>query len=114
MNAFVAIEFLRKLRRLLDQGGFVASYKFALLHAIADLCVTRGDDTGVPLRLPLDELAKEYIRLYWRQTTLPPSVVPKAAKRPFGFPIPRTGGRSQRSARSRLRGAARRKAAADA
>lgn len=60
--------FLRKLRRLLDEGGFVASYKFALLHALADVCVMRGDDSGAPLRITLHELAEEFIRLYWRQT----------------------------------------------
>ncbi len=68
-SAEAQLEFLRKLRRLLDEGGFVASYKFALLHAIADLCVTNGDDMGAPLPLGLEELAGEYIRLYWRQTT---------------------------------------------
>ena len=61
------LDFIQNLRRLLDEGSFVATYKYALLHAIADLCVTRGDDTGEPLTLSTRELADQFIRLYWRQ-----------------------------------------------
>ena len=61
------LDFIQKLRRLLDEGSFVATYKFALLHAIADLCVTRGDDSGAPLTLSTRELADQFVRLYWRQ-----------------------------------------------
>ena len=35
------LEFLRKLQRLLAEGDFVATYKFALLNALADLCLER-------------------------------------------------------------------------
>ena len=59
--------FLRSLQRLLDEGSFVASYKFALLHAIADLCVLRGDDSGSELELLTSEIAEQFVRLYWRQ-----------------------------------------------
>jgi hypothetical protein len=31
--------FLRSIQRLLAEGLFVASYKFALVHALADLAV---------------------------------------------------------------------------
>lgn len=30
------IAFLQQLQRLLDEGSFTATYKYALLHAIAD------------------------------------------------------------------------------
>ncbi len=33
------IQFLNHLQRLLSEGGFTASYKFALLLALADLSV---------------------------------------------------------------------------
>ena len=62
------IEFLQKLQRLLDEGVFVASYKYALLHAIADLCITRGDDSGDELELSTREIAERFIELYWRQS----------------------------------------------
>jgi hypothetical protein len=61
------LDFIQKLRRLLDEGSFVATYKLALLHAIADLCVTQGQDSGAPLTLSTRELADQFIRLYWRQ-----------------------------------------------
>jgi len=61
------IEFLRKLQRLLFEGAFVASYKFALLRAIADLAVKQGDDSDAPLRLSLDDISEQMIEVYWRQ-----------------------------------------------
>jgi len=61
------LAFLRKLRRLLDEGTFTATYKYALLHAIADLCVTRGDGSGEAPTLTTRELADQFVRLYWRQ-----------------------------------------------
>jgi hypothetical protein len=61
------LAFLRQLQRLLDEGSFVASYKSALLHAIADLCVLKGDDSGAPLTLETKELADQFVRLYWQQ-----------------------------------------------
>ena len=61
------IAFIRSFQRLLDEGGFVATYKYALLHAIADLCVLRGDDSGEPLELATFEIADQFIRLYWPQ-----------------------------------------------
>ena len=35
------LEFLRETSRLLAEGDFVATYKFALLNALADLCLER-------------------------------------------------------------------------
>ncbi|MCY4399363.1 MAG: HNH endonuclease [Gemmatimonadetes bacterium] len=67
------LAFLRSLQRLMDEGSFVASYKFALLHAIADLCLVKGDDSGAELELTTSEIAEQFIRLYW------PQVVPYSA-----------------------------------
>ena len=61
------IEILLKLQRLLAEGDFSASYKYALLLAIADLAVERGDDSDAPLSLPLAAIAEQFIRIYWRQ-----------------------------------------------
>ena len=61
------IGFLVKLQRLLDEGLFVASYKFALLLALADLSVENGDDTGAPLALSVEMIAEKFIQYYWRQ-----------------------------------------------
>ncbi len=62
------IVFLRNMQRLLSEGQFVASYKFALLHSIADLAVVKGDDSGGPLELHTSEIAAKFVELYWRQS----------------------------------------------
>ena len=36
------VQFLRNIQRLLAEGLFVASYKFALVYALADLAVLKG------------------------------------------------------------------------
>ena len=66
-DAEAQLRFLRQFQRLLDEGSFVATYKFALLHSIADLCVMSGDESGGPLELSTSEIAERFIHLYWRQ-----------------------------------------------
>jgi hypothetical protein len=61
------VQFLVKLQQLLAEGQFTASYKFALLLALADLSVELGDDSGAPLKLSLDRIAEKFIRYYWAQ-----------------------------------------------
>jgi hypothetical protein len=61
------LAFLRKVQRLLSEGTFTASYKFALLLSLADLAVEQGDGSGDALRLPLEAIAERFIRYYWRQ-----------------------------------------------
>jgi hypothetical protein len=50
----------------LSEGQFVATYKYALLVAIADLAIKRGSDAGSELDLPIRAIAEEFIELYWR------------------------------------------------
>ena len=59
--------FLRNIQRLLIEGQFTASYKFAMLHAIADLCVLKGDDSGATLELEVKDIGEKFIELYWQQ-----------------------------------------------
>jgi 5-methylcytosine-specific restriction endonuclease McrA len=61
------IELLLKLQRLLTEGSFTASYKFALLQALIDLAVERGDDSDAPLPIALSDIAEKFISYYWRQ-----------------------------------------------
>jgi hypothetical protein len=72
------IQFLVKLQRLLDEGLFVASYKFALLLALADLSIEAGDDSGRPLPLTTEQIAGKFIQFYWRQAA--PYVAPAEAR----------------------------------
>lgn len=67
-SAEFQVRFLRDLQRILEEGVFTATYKFALVHALADLCVQKGDDSGDPLRLPIRDIAERFVELYWRQT----------------------------------------------
>jgi hypothetical protein len=61
------LQFLKNIQRLLNEGSFVASYKFALLHALADLAIIKGNDSGGPLTLAITDIAEKFIELYWQQ-----------------------------------------------
>jgi 5-methylcytosine-specific restriction endonuclease McrA len=61
------VQFLRNVQRLLSEGLFVASYKYALIHALADLAILKGEDSGAPLELTTKEIAAKFVALYWRQ-----------------------------------------------
>jgi hypothetical protein len=61
------VQFLRNMQRLLAEGSFVASYKFALVHSLADLAVLHGDDTGAPLEISTKDISAKFVELYWRQ-----------------------------------------------
>lgn len=61
------IQFMVDIQRLLDEGLFTASYKFALLLALADLSIERGDDSGAPLELTTEAIAEKFVQYYWRQ-----------------------------------------------
>ena len=62
------VHFLADLQRLLSEGQFVATYKYALLMALADLAVEHGDDSGDPLTVSTKLIAEKFITYYWRQT----------------------------------------------
>jgi hypothetical protein len=61
------VAFLGNIERLLSEGQFVATYKYALLVAIANLAVQLGADDDSELELPIRSIAEQFIELYWRQ-----------------------------------------------
>ena len=61
------LDFLIKLQRILSEGAFVASYKFALLLALAELSIENSPADDGTLRIELDVLSERFIKLYWRQ-----------------------------------------------
>lgn len=67
-SAEAQLAFLSKLQRLFAEGDFTATYKFALLIALADLAVERGRDDADPLHLSHRDIAGKFIELYWQQT----------------------------------------------
>jgi hypothetical protein len=62
-----SIQFLRNLQNLLEEGGFSSTYKFALLHALADIAVEVPGSDGGELEVATDKIAAKFIEYYWRQ-----------------------------------------------
>ena len=62
------LAFLNKIQRLFAEGDFSASYKYALLIAIADIAVESGTDDDQPLTIPHRRLGGKFIELYWQQS----------------------------------------------
>jgi len=52
VNPEFQLAFLNKIQRLFAEGDFTASYKYALLIAIADIAVESGRDDDQPLAIP--------------------------------------------------------------
>lgn len=59
--------FLSKLQRIFTESDFTATYKFALLIALADLAVELGADEGEELFLSIRQIGERFIQIYWRQ-----------------------------------------------
>ncbi len=62
------IRFLRDVQALLEDGQFVATYKFALLTALADLAVESGVTDDQLLVVPVRSIAEKFIEYYWQQS----------------------------------------------
>ena len=56
-SADFQLDFLAKVERLLSQGRFTSTYKFALLIALTNIAVERGDDTSDELEVALEDVA---------------------------------------------------------
>jgi hypothetical protein len=52
---------------MLDEGLFVASYKFALLLSLADVAVEDGDEPGSSLIVTTKRIGEKVGLYYWRQ-----------------------------------------------
>jgi HNH endonuclease len=62
------LDFLRKLQRLLSEGSFSSTYKYALLQSLADLSVERSVEKDGSLRITVSVIAEKFIQYYWPQT----------------------------------------------
>jgi len=63
------IRFAEKVIELLDEGRFVATYKFAVLLALIDLCFEKNAASGIaPDSVTTRQLAEKIIDIYWPQT----------------------------------------------
>lgn len=63
-----AVEFLRGVQRILSEGLFTSTYKFALLQALSDICVERKLESSGRLTICLHEIALKFLEYYWRQS----------------------------------------------
>jgi hypothetical protein len=61
------IRFIANIERILSEGSFVATYKYALLVALVELAIERGEDSTRELVLPIHDIADKFAELYWRQ-----------------------------------------------
>jgi hypothetical protein len=55
--------------RAAEVGGFVATYKFALLKALAALSVEKSEFSEDSLKITTREIAEKFIQYYWRQVS---------------------------------------------
>src|SRR5512132_3192873 len=61
-----AIQLAERLIQLLDRGGFTATYKYAVLVGLMDLCMELTSATGLPPEMiTTRQLAEKVIELYW-------------------------------------------------
>jgi hypothetical protein len=64
------VAFAERVLALLDQGSFVATYKYAVLLALMDLCLEGTNRHGrAPDCVTTRQLAGKVIELYWPQTS---------------------------------------------
>lgn len=66
--------FLERYQRLLDSGGFVATYKYALLIALCNVAAEAGFDDDREQHIPVTTLGQQFLRLYWTHTRTYPGL----------------------------------------
>jgi 5-methylcytosine-specific restriction endonuclease McrA len=60
--------FAERCMALLQEGSFNATYKYAVLLSLMDLCLEQGgEDGGLPAELSTTDLARKVVELYWAQ-----------------------------------------------
>lgn len=60
------IDFISYMQRLLQEGDFSSTYKFAFLHALADICIERDVPSNGQLVISFNEIVEKLILLYWQ------------------------------------------------
>ena len=64
------IDFIAYIQRMLVEGDFTATYKYALLHALADICIEKPlvVEQNQELKICFNEIAEKFIGLYWQHS----------------------------------------------
>ena len=64
------IGFAEKMLGLLDEGRFTATYKYAVLLGLMDLCIENTTASGAPPTLvTTEQLAEKVLEMYWPHTS---------------------------------------------
>jgi hypothetical protein len=64
-----AIAFAERVLELLDEGRYTATYKYAVLLALIDLCLEKTQRSGAPPDvLTTREVADKIVEIYWPHT----------------------------------------------
>ena len=64
-----AIGFAEKVLELLDEGRYTATYKYAVLLALIDVCLEHTESSGAPPDMVTTrQLADKIVELYWLQS----------------------------------------------
>lgn len=64
-----AIGFAEKVLELLDEGRYTATYKYAVLLALLDLCLELTERSGAPPQMATTrQLADKVVEIYWPHT----------------------------------------------
>ena len=64
-----AIGFAEKILELLDEGRYTATYKYAVLLALIDVCLERTQASGAPPEMVTTrQLAEKIVEIYWPHT----------------------------------------------
>lgn len=65
------VAFAERVLALLDEGRFTATYKYAVLLGLIDLCLEKTQrDGSAPTTVTTHELAHKVVELYWPHTTM--------------------------------------------
>jgi len=85
-----AIRFAEKVLELLDEGRYTATYKYAVLLALIDLCLEGTQASGAPPEMVTTrQLADKIVEIYW------PHTVPFARRTPAGVLRQNKGGQAE-------------------
>jgi hypothetical protein len=64
-----AIGFAEKVLELLEEGRYTATYKYAVLLALIDLCLELTEASGAPPQMVTTrQLADKIVEIYWPHT----------------------------------------------
>ena len=63
-----AIGFAEKVLELLEEGRYTATYKYAVLLALIDVCLERTQSSGAPDMVTTRQLAEKIVEMYWPHT----------------------------------------------